>query len=140
MDVFSLEGLFGFPYRSLSVTSVYLLHTHRPPYRSIPPEQLFSFYSYPHLVLGDFNLHHPLADSCHSLSLREFIISARYLDAAFDIPYPLLNTPGVYTCFHFDTISTPSVLDLAFTNTALSPLVSSWETPLPPPVQTTFRV
>ena len=58
VDVFSPEGLFGSPHRSLRVISVYLLHTNRPPYRSILPERLFCFLSYPHLILGDFNLHH----------------------------------------------------------------------------------
>ena len=55
----------------------------------------------------------------------------RYLDAAFDIPYHLLNTPGVYTRFPFDTISRLSLLDPAFPNTSLSPFVSSWDKPLP---------
>jgi len=131
VDVFSLEGLFGSPHRSRRVTSVYLLRTNSPPYHSIPPEGIFSFLSYPHLVLGDFNLHHPLADPCRSLSEREFIISTRYFHAAFEVPYHLLNTPGVYTRFPCDTISRPSVLDLAIANTALSSLVSSWDTPLP---------
>jgi len=131
VEVFSLEGLFGSPHRSLRVTSVYLLRTNRPPYRSIPPEGIFSSLPYPHLVLGAFNLHHLLADPCRSLSEREFIICTRYFDAAFDVPYHLLNTPWVYTRFPFDTITRPSVLDLAFANTALSPLVSSWDTTLP---------
>ena len=130
VDVLSPEGLFGSPHRSLRVTSVYLLHTNPPPYHPIPPERLFSFLPYPHVVLGDFNLHHPLADPCRSLSERETTISARYLDVAFDVAYHLLNTSGVYTLFPFDTISRPSVLDLAFANTALSPLGSSWDTPL----------
>jgi len=110
---------------------VYLLRTNRPPYRSIAPERIFSFLAYPHLVLGDFNLHHPLADPCRSLSEREFTIATRYFDAAFDVPFHLLNTPWVYTRFPFDTVSQPSVLDRAFANTALAPLVSSWDTPLP---------
>ena len=105
VDVVSAEGLFGSPHRSLRVTSVYLLHTNRPPSHSIPPEQCFSFLPYPHLILGDFNLRHPLADPCRSLSEREFTISARCLDVAFDIPYHLLNTPGVNTRFPFNTIS-----------------------------------
>jgi len=130
VDFLSPEGLFGSPHHSLRVTLVYLLHTNRPPSRSIAPERLFSFCSYPHLVLGDCNLHHPLADHCRSLSEREFTISALYLDAAFDIPYHLLNTPWVYTRFPFDTISRPSVLDVVLANTALSPFVSSWDTPL----------
>jgi len=127
----SPESLFGSPHRSLRVTSVYLLRTNRPSYRSILPERIFSFLSYPYLVLGDFNLYHLLADPCRSLSEREFIISTGYFDAAFDVPYHLLNTPAVYTRFPFGTISRPSVLDLAFANTALSPLVSSWDTTLP---------
>jgi len=131
VDVFSPEAVFGSPHHSLRVIWVYLLRTNRPPYRSILPEQVFSFLSYPHLVLGDFNLHHPLADPCRSLSEREFTISTRYFDAAFDVPYHLLNTSGVYTWFPFDAISRTSVLDLAFANTSLSPLVSSWDTPLP---------
>jgi len=131
VDVFSPEGLFGFPQHSLRVTSVYLLRTNCPPYRSILPERVFSFLSHPHLVLCDFNLHHPLADPCRSLSEGEFIISTSDFDATFDVPYDLLNTPGVYTRFPFDTISRFSVFDLAFANTALCPLVSSWDTPLP---------
>jgi len=110
---------------------VYLLRTNRPPYRFISPERVFSHLSYPQLVLGDFKLYHLLADPCRSLSEREFIISTPYFDASFDVPYHLLNTPGVYTRFPFDAILRPSVLDLAFTNTALSSFVSSWDTPLP---------
>jgi len=109
VDVFSLECLFGSPHHSLIVTSLYLLRTNRPRYRSIMPEHFFSFLSYPHLVLGDFNLHHPSADPCRSLSERELTISTGYFDAAFDIPYHLLNTPGVYTRFPFDSKSPPSV-------------------------------
>jgi len=131
VHVFSPEGLFGSPHRSLRVTSVYLLRTNSPPYRSVSPERVFPFLPYPHLVLGDFNRNHPHADPGRSLSEREFIISTRYFDAAFDIPYHDLNTPGVYTRFPDDPTSRPSVLDLAFANTALSSLVSSWDTPLP---------
>ena len=125
VDVFSPEVLFGSPHSSLRVTSVYLLHTNCPLYRSILPEWHFSFLSYAHLVLSNFNLHHPLADPCRSLSEREFTLSARYLDVAFDIPYHLLNTLGVYTRFPFNTISRPSVQDLALANTALSPFIST---------------
>jgi len=85
VDIFSAEELFGFPHHSLRVTSVYLLRTNRPPYSSTPPERILSSLPYPHLVLRDFNLHHPLADPCRSLSEREFIIYTRYFDAAFDV-------------------------------------------------------
>jgi len=94
LDVFSPQGLFGSPHRSLRVTSVYLLRTNRPPYRSISPERVFSVLSYPHLVLGDFNLHHPLADPCRSLSERQFIISTGYFDAALMFHTTLSTLPG----------------------------------------------
>ena len=131
VDVFSPEGLFGSPHRSLRVTSVYFLRPNPPPYGSSPPVPIFSLLSYPHLVLGDFNLHYPLADPCRAGSEKEFTICTRHFDAAFDAPYPSLNTPRVYPRFPFDTIARPSVLDLAFANTALSRLVSSWDTPRP---------
>jgi len=86
VDVFTPEGLFGSAHGSLTVTSVYLLRTNRPPYGSIPPERSFSSLSYPPLVLGDFNLPHPLPDPCRSLSQREYTISTRYFDPAFDVP------------------------------------------------------
>jgi len=131
VDMSSPEGLFGSPHHSLRVTSLYLLHTNCPPYQSIFPDRVFAVLSYPHLLLGDFNLHHPLADPLRSLSDKEFAFSARYLDVAFDTPYHLLNTLGVYTRFPFDAVSRPSVLDLAFANNTLSPFVSCWDTPLP---------
>jgi len=111
-----------------------------PPYCSIPPEHLFCFLSYPDLILGDFNIHHPLADPCRSLSEREFTLSARYLDFAFDIPYHLLNTPGSTLV----SLLTPS-RDLPFWTWPLrippSPPLSPCGTRHPlPPVQTTSLV
>jgi len=125
VDVFSPEGLFSSSYRSLRVTSIYLLYTNRPPYRSITPDRMFTTLPSPHLIIGDFNFHHPLADPLRALSDTEFTLSACYLDVSFDAPYHLLNTPGVYTRFPFDFISRPSVLNLAFANNTLSPFVSS---------------
>jgi len=131
VEAFSPEGQLRCPHRSLSITSVYLLTTNSPPYRSISTNNVFSYLPYPHLIIGDFNLLHPMADPLRTLSDREYTLSARYLDAAFNTLYHLLNTPGVYTCFPFDTISRPLVLGLAFANSSLSPFVSSWDTPFP---------
>ena len=78
VDVFSPEGLFGSPHRSLRVISVYLLHTNRPPYRSIPPERLFSFLSYPDLVFGGLQPPSPTC-ACLLLPLRMGIYCLRAL-------------------------------------------------------------
>ena len=127
IDVGSLEGLFRSPHHSLRITSVYLLHTNCAPYRSLTPHRVFSLLHCPHLIVGDYNLHHPLAEHLHSLSDTEYTLSARYLNVAFTAPYQLLNTPEVYTRFPFDTITRPSLLDMAFANSTLSPFVSSWD-------------
>jgi len=115
----------------LRITSVYLRHTNCPLYRSVLLDRVFSPPLHLHLVLGDFNMHYPLVDPLWSLTHKEYSLSATYFDAAFEAPYHLLNTPGVYTRFLFDTISSPSVLDLAFANSPLSPFISLWDTPLP---------
>jgi len=131
IDVFSHEGLFRSPHRTLRMTLVYLLHSNHPPYGSIHPDSIFSPRPYLPLIVGDLNIHHPLADPVWSISDREYILVAAYFDAAFDKPYHLLNTPGVFTHFPFDTISRPSVLAMFFANSHLSPFISSWNTPLP---------
>jgi len=125
VDVFCLEGLFKSSHHSLRLTSVNLLYINRPPYHSITPTCVFFPLPYPHLIVGDFNIHHPLADPVRSLSEKQYTLSALYLDAAFDARYHLLNTLGVYTHFPFDIISRPAALDLSFANTTPSLCVTS---------------
>jgi len=114
LDILSPEAAFWSSYHSLWVTSIYLLHMNSPPYSSITPDCFFSTLSSPHLIMGDFNLHHPIAGPLRSLYDKECSLCALYLDFAFDAPYYLLNTPRVYSRIPFDTITRPSVLDLAF--------------------------
>jgi len=131
VDIFSLESLFGFCHRCLRITSVYLLHTHHPLYPSLPHYPVFSPPLLPHLVLQDFNHQYPLADPFCSLRDKEYKLSTVYFDVTFAASYNLLNTPGVYTLFAFDTISRQSVPDLIFANFPLCHFVSSGDTPLP---------
>ena len=131
IDISSPEVLFHSSFCSFRVTSVYLRTRSRPPYRSIPPEDWSPPHDTPHVVFGDFNLHHPLSDPARAISDKEFNLSSPYFDAAMDRPYTLLNTPGIYTRFPFDTTTRPSVLDLSFANQQAAPLVVSWDTPLP---------
>jgi len=131
LEIHSPEGLFGCPHRTLRITCAYLRDTNHLPYCSVPPKRVFSTSPHLPLLLGDFNMHHPLADPLRSLTDKEYSLSAAYFDKAFETPYHLLNTPGVYTRFPFNTISRPTVLDLAFSNTPLSPFMAFWDTCLP---------
>jgi len=131
LDVHSPEGLFRSLHRTLRITSLYLWHTNRPPYRSVSPDRVCSPPPHLHLILDDLNMHHPLADPLRSLTDKVYSLSATYFDAAFDALNHLLNTPGIYSHFPFDTICRPSVLDLAFANSPPSPFIYCWDTPLP---------
>jgi len=77
VEAFFLAGLFRSSHCSLRVTSVYLLHTNHPPYSSFTSDRVFTPLPYPHLIVGDFNLHHPLADPLRTRSDREYTLYAR---------------------------------------------------------------
>src|SRR5207302_8806546 len=90
-----------------------------PTRRTIGPIDAFRSHSFPTLVVGDFNIHHTLADPLRHISSNEFALSAPYFDRALDLGFTLVNTPGAYTRFPFDLTTCPSVLDLSFSNILL---------------------
>ena len=100
--------------------------------RSIAPVDLFPLLVFPTLVVGDLNIHHSLSDPERILTNNESHISAPYFTIASDNSFTLLNIPGVYTRFPFTHSHGPGVLDLAFANSTLLPLSSSWNPSLPP--------
>jgi len=82
------------------------------------------------LVVGDLNIHNPLADPLRSFSSQEVSSSALFLVLAGLGGFALLNSPGVYTRFPLLGKAHPSLIDLAFANPLLIPFVKSWETTL----------
>src|SRR5437879_8624469 len=82
-------------------------------------------------MVGDFNIHNPMADSGRDYSPSEMSISFPYFSRATDLGFSLLNTPGIYTRFPLGGEARPSVIDLAFASATLAPFFISWDTPLP---------
>jgi len=105
LNISSLDSILWSHHLMLRVTSVYLLHTNHLPYRSLPPDQVFSSVPHDYLVLGDFNIHHQLADTLCFLTDREYTLSSAYFDSPYEAPFSLVNTPGVYTRFPFEAIT-----------------------------------
>src|SRR5437899_12434261 len=131
VDGFTPSGLFCTANRQFRVYNLYSTTAPGPSRRSISPADAFHVYPFPALVVGDFNIHHTLADPLRKVSSNEFALSAPYFDRALDLGFTLVNTPGAYTRFPFDLSTRPSVLDLSFSNTLLAPFVSSCDVSLP---------
>src|SRR5437868_3317286 len=131
IDVFTPAGLFCATNRQFRLYNLYSTSSSGPTRRTVVPTDAFRAHSFPTLVVGDFNIHHTLADPLRHTSYNEFALSAPYFDRALDLGFTLVNTPGVHTRFPFDLSTRPSVLDLSFSNTPLAPFVSSWDVSLP---------
>jgi len=131
LDVSSNEPLFGTAFHSFRVINTYSTNTADHRVHSVLPELLFPVVGFPLLVVGDLNIHNPLSDPLRHFSQREILSSIPYFEKAAESGFALLNPPGEYTRFPLVGGARPSVLDLAFANPALFPLVKNWEASLP---------
>src|SRR6266852_1064031 len=95
-------------------------------------EEIFLLSTLPTIVLGDFNLHSPLAEPLRHFSHPEIHLSTPIFDLASDQGYVLLNTPGIHTYFPHARRFRSSTLDLAFTNLAFAQYHTSWNNNSPP--------
>jgi len=131
LDVSSNEPLFGTAFHSFRVINAYSTNTVDHRVHSVQPEVLFPDLGFPLLVVGDLNIHNPLSDPLRHLSPREISSSTPYFEKAAESGFALLNPPGEYTRFPLVGKARPSVIDLAFANSHLLPLVKSWDASLP---------
>jgi len=131
VDRFSSEPLFGTAFHSFRVINAYSTNTVDHRIHSVPPEVLFPDVGFPLLVVRDFNIHNPLSDPLRHFSPREISSSTSYFEKAAESGFALLNPPCEYTRFPLVGKARPSVLDLAFANPPLLPLVKSWDASLP---------
>jgi len=131
LDVSASEALFGTAFHSFRVINAYSTNTIDHRIHSVPPEVLFPDLGFPLLVVGDLNIHNPLSDPLRHFSPREILSSTPYFEKAAESGFALLNPPGEYTRFPLVVKTRPSVIDLAFANPPLLPLVKSWEASLP---------
>jgi len=130
LDVSSSEPLFGTALHSFRIINAYSTNTVDHRVHSVLPEVLFPDLGFPLLVVGDLNIHNPLSDALRHFSHREISSSTPYFEKAAESGFALLNPPGEYTRFPLVGKARPSVIDLAFANPSLLPLVKSWEASL----------
>jgi len=131
LDISTDGPLFGTAFHTFRVINAYSTNTVDHRVHSVAPEDLFPDLGFPLLVLGDLNIHNPLADPLRHFSQREISSSNPYFEKAAESGFALLNPPGEYTRFPLVGNARPSVIDLAFANAPLLPLVKSWEASLP---------
>jgi len=131
LDISSNESLFGTAFHSFRVINPYSTNTADHRVHSVSPEVLFPDLGFPLLVLGDLNIHNPLSDPLRHFSHREISSSTPYFEKAAESGFPLLNPPGEFTRVPLVGNARPSVIDLAFANPPLLPLIKSWAASLP---------
>ena len=131
IDIHSQQGLFGSKHKIFRLYNSYSVNGTSCSSRTLSPKDLFPSHPFPTITMGDFNLHHPLPDPLRELSSQDISVSAPYFDRAADLGFSLLNIPGIFTQFPFDSSTRPHVLDISFANPAAAPFFQSWETSLP---------
>ena len=130
LDISSNEPVFGTAFHSFRVINAYSTNTANNRVHSGSPEVRFPDLGFPLLVLGDLKIHNPLSDPLRHFSHREISSSTPYFEKAAESGLALLNPPGEYTRFPLVGNARPSVIDLAFANPPLLPLMKSWEASL----------
>jgi len=130
LDLFGVDP-FGRAFSQFRTLNSYNLWSQRSSVRTIFPDLAFPDDGFPLLVVGDFNIHHPLAHPLRSYSCRDLAASFPYFFRAAELGFELLNLPRVFTRFTWDGVSRPSVIDLYFASPLLFPFFHSWDTSLP---------
>jgi len=126
----SAQSLFGTKAEKFRIVNCYSVWGTTHTERTISPTLALRFVSFPTLVVGDFNIHHPSADPLRRHDSSELKASFPYFSRAAEDGYSLLNTPGVHTRFPLNGNSRPAVLDLSFASTALMLFFQEWVTDL----------
>ena len=140
LDVSSDEPLFGTAFHSFRIINAYSTNTADHRVHSVQPEVLFPDLGFPLLVLGDLNIHNPLADPLRHFSYQEIASSTPYFEKAAESGFALLNPPGEYTRFPLVGKASPSVIDLSFANPPPSfPCLRVGKPPSPRRALTTYQ-
>ena len=130
LDIYGSD-LFGGSFTQFRILNVYNLKPRRTGPMTVSPVVSFPEVDFPLLVVGDFNIHHPLADPLRAYSSEELALSLPYFSRASELGFELLNLPGVFTRFPLGGSSHPSVIDISFASPRLAPFCHHWDTSLP---------
>jgi len=130
LDLFGVD-LFGGSFSQFRILNLYNLWSRRSSVRTVSPDLVFPDDGFPLLVVGDFNIHHLLADPLRSNSRRDLAACFSYFSRAANLGFELLNLPRVFTRFPWDIATHPSVIDFSFASSLLFPFFHSCDTSLP---------
>ena len=130
-DVSFKEPLFTTNFHCFRLINFYSPNPRNYRVHSGSPETMFHTLDVPLLVVGDLNIHNPLADPLRSCSPREIESSTPYFAKAAEAGFALLNPPGESTRFPLVVKARPSVIDLAFANPLLLPMFKNREVSRP---------
>ena len=130
LDIYGSD-LFGGSFTQFRILNVYNLRPRHAGSMTVSPVVSFPEVDFPLLVVGDFNIHHPLSDPLRAHSSEELALSLPYFSRASELGFELLNVPGVFTRFPLRGSSRPSVIDLSFASPRLAPFCHHWDTSLP---------
>ena len=130
LDIYESD-LFGGFFTQFRILNVYNLRPRHAGSMPVSPIVSFPEVDFPLLVVGDFNIHHPLSDPLRAHSSEELALSFPYFSRASELGFELLNLPGVFTRFPLGGSSCPSVIDLSFAFPRLASFCHHWDTSLP---------
>ena len=134
-DVVALDidgsELFGSSFTLFRVLNVYNLRPRHAGPMTVSPVVSLPDVDFPLLMVGHFNIHHPLSDPLRVHSCEKLALSFPYFSMASELSFGVLNLPGVFTRFPLGGASRLSVIDLAFASPRLAPFCHHWDTSLP---------
>ena len=106
LDIYGSD-LFRGSFTQFRILNVYKLRPRHAGSITVSPIVSFPEVGFPLLVVGDFNIHHPLSDPLRAHSSEELALSFPYFSSASELGFELLNLPGVFTPFPLGGSSRP---------------------------------
>ena len=130
LDIYGSD-LFGGSFTQFRILNLYNLRPRHAGSMTVFPVVSLPVVDFPLLVVGDFNIHHPLSDARRAHSSEELALSFPYFSRASELGFELLNLRGVFTRFPLGGSSRPSVIDISFASPKLAPFCHHGDTSLP---------
>ena len=130
LDIYGSD-LFGDSFTQFRILNVYNLRPRHAGSMTVSPALSLPEVDFPLLMVGDFNIHHPISDPLRAHSSEKLPLSFPYFSTPSELGFELLNLPGVFIRFPLGGSSRPSISDLSFASPRLALFCHHWDTSLP---------
>jgi len=101
LDRFTPDSFFNRSTTGFTIVNCYSTKGRLNNTRSVPPEIIFPESPLLTLMLGDLNIHHPMAEPLRVFKEDELATSTPYFDRATDFGFTLLNVPSQVSLIGF---------------------------------------